>query len=268
MLYYYLFTLRYTMVDNRAKNLFFHYGKTGEVDSEGNPIRKWDLSFNYDDDTSLGINNYGAMVYRYGLEDTDIDENGEEIFRESDSTIFCRIRDLFKNELKSLYNTLETQNAWHAEGLISQFDEWQSQWPEELWRLNIERLYIRTYNSSHINGKGDAQFLVDMAHGKKKYQRRQFERNQERYMASKFQSGVASSDENSIVIRCTNPGNDVVVKPNYSLTLTPFDYMYLNVEYSDGVIQMPITEPGVPVTVPYSGGDTDIVKIYSAYSLQ
>lgn len=50
ILYYYLFTTRYCMVDNRSKNLFFHYGKTGEVDSEGNPIRKWDLTWDYDND--------------------------------------------------------------------------------------------------------------------------------------------------------------------------------------------------------------------------
>lgn len=50
ILYYYLFTTRYCMVDNRSKNLFFHYGKTNEVDSDGNPIRKWDLSWDYDND--------------------------------------------------------------------------------------------------------------------------------------------------------------------------------------------------------------------------
>ena len=50
ILYYYLFTTRYCMVDNRAKNLFFHYVKTGEVDSEGNPIRKWDVTWGYDMD--------------------------------------------------------------------------------------------------------------------------------------------------------------------------------------------------------------------------
>lgn len=268
-LYYYLFTTRYTMVDNRAKNSFWHYGKTGEVDSDGNPIRKWDLAFDYDNDTSLGINNYGDMVYRYGLEDTHVDENGAEIFRESDSTFFCRLRDLFKDELKAMYNTLESQKAWHGEGLISQFDDWQSEFPEELWRLDIERKYIRTYNSSHVNGKGDSQFLVDMAHGKKKYQRRQYERNQEKYMASKYQSSVAASDENSIVIRCGSiPDGNLVVEPNYSLTLTPYAYMYLNVEYATGVIQVPIEELGVPVTVPFSGDSTDIIKIYSASSIQ
>ena len=50
VMYYYLFTLRYTMTDNAAKNSFYHYSKTGELDSEGNPIRKWDLCFGYDFD--------------------------------------------------------------------------------------------------------------------------------------------------------------------------------------------------------------------------
>ena len=49
-LYYYLFTTRYCMADNRAKNLFFHYGKTNQVDSNGNPIKKWDLTWGYDMD--------------------------------------------------------------------------------------------------------------------------------------------------------------------------------------------------------------------------
>ena len=265
-LYYYLFTTRYTMVDNRAKNSFWHYGKTGEVDSDGNPIRKWDLSFDYDNDTSLGINNYGDMVFRYGLEDTDVDEKGEEIFRESDSTFFCRLRDLFADELKAMYNTLESQNAWHGESLINQFDEWQSEFPEELWRVDIERKYIRTYNSSFINGAGDSQFLVNMAHGKKKYQRRQYERNQEKYMASKYQSSVASSD--NAVLRCTVPTGDLVIEPNYKVKLTPYAYMYLNVKYGT---QNPIqlrAEPNVEYEIPFEGNSADIIDIYSASLIQ
>lgn len=264
-LYYYLFTTRYTMVDNRAKNSFWHYGKTGEVDTEGNPIRKFDFTWGYDMDTALGINNYGDMVYRYGFEDIDVDEKGEEVFRESDSTFFCRLRDLFSEELKSLYNTLESQNAWHGESLINQFDEWQNQFPEELWRIDIERKYIRTYNSSFINGKGDSQFLVNMAHGKKKYQRRQFERNQEKYMASKFQSSVASSD--NAVLRCTSPSSDLVVAPNYKLKLTPYAHMYLNVKYgTNNPIQLR-AEPNVEYEIPFTGTSADIIDIYSSSML-
>ena len=265
-LYYYLFTTRYCMADNRAKNCFIHYSKTGEVDAEGNPIRKWDLSWGYDMDTSLGLNNYGKQVYRYGLEDTDTDEKGEEVFRESDSTFFCRIRDLFPAELKAMYNTLESKNAWHAESFINKADEWQSQFPEELWRVDIERKYIRTYNGSFINGKGDAQFLTNMANGKMKYHRRQWERSQEKYMASKYQSSVASSDNS--VFRCSVPNGNLAVQPNYRLKLTPYAHMYLNVKYGT---QNPIqlrAEPNIEYEIPFEGEKADIVDVYSSSLIQ
>lgn len=265
-LYYYLFINRYTMCDNFAKNSFWHYGKTGEVDADGNPIRKFDLSWDYDNDTALGINNYGDLVYRYGLEYGDVDDKNEEVFRESDSTFFCRLRDLFVDELKAMYQTLESQNAWHGESLINQFDEWQAQFPEELWRLDIQRKYIRTYNSSFISGAGDSQFLVNMAKGKKKYQRRQFERNQEKYMASKYQSSVASGDNS--VFRCSVPTGDLVVEPNYKLKLTPYAYMYLNVKYGT---QAPIqlrAEPNIEYEIPFEGDKADIVDVYSSSLIQ
>ena len=72
-LYYYLFTERYTMCDNRAKNSFWHYGKTYYTTEEaitfaeafGNEIPskyindemgtfnggyRFDLAFDYDND--------------------------------------------------------------------------------------------------------------------------------------------------------------------------------------------------------------------------
>lgn len=265
-LYYFLFAMRYCLVDNLAKNLFFHYGKTGEVDSEGNPIRKFDLTWAYDLDTGCGLNNYGKQVYRYGLETIDKDDKGEEIFRESDSTFFCRIRDLFSSELKTMYNTLESKNTWHAESFINKADEWQSQFPEELWRIDITRKYLRTYNSSFISGEGDAQFLTNMANGKMKYHRRQWERSQEKYMASKYQSSVASGDNS--VFRCSVPNGDLAVQPNYRLKLTPYAYMYLNVKYGT---QNPIqlrAEPNKTYEIPFDGNKADIVDVYSSSLIQ
>lgn len=216
--------------------------------------------------TALGLNNYGKQVYRYGLEDIDKDEKGEEVFREMDSTFFCRIRDLFGPELKAMYNTLESQNAWHAESFINKADAWQSEFPEELWRLDILRKYIRTYNGSFINGKGDAQFLTNMSNGKMKYHRRQWERSQEKYMASKYQSSVASGDNS--VFRCSVPDGDLAVQPNYRLKLTPYAYMYLNVKYGT---QSPIqlrAEPNKVYEIPFDGTKADIVDVYSSSLIQ
>jgi len=267
VLYYYLFTTRYCMVDNRAKNLFFGYAKTGEVDTEGNPIRKWHLAYGYDMDSSMSLNNYGNSVYRHGYEDTDtLDGTNEEVFRESDSTFFCRVRDLFEDELKEMYNTLESKNAWHAESFLNEIETWQKQFPEELWRLDCQRKYIRTVNESFVSGAGDPQYIKNMAQGRMMYPVKQWERSQEAYMASKYQSSVASSD--NAVLRCTVPTGDLVVPPNYRLKLTPYDYMYLNVKY--GTLE-PIqvrAVPGVQYEIPFEGSSVDILDIFSASRIQ
>lgn len=297
-LYYYLFTTRYCMVDSRAKNSFYHLGKTDVYRKLTNPVAEllpiycelvdgayvattdteidssktyytryaFDLNMNYDDDTSMSLNNYGALSYRYGLEDTDVDEQGKEVFRESDSTIFCRIRDLFADELKTMFNTLESQNAWHAESFLNEIEKWQNQFPEELWRLDIQRKYLRSYNSSFINGAGDPQYLKNMANGKMKYAVKEWERSQEKYMASKYQSSLASSD--NAVLRCTVPNGDLVVPVDYKAKLTPYNYMYLNVKYGTGSPIQVKAEPGKEYIIPFAGTSTDIVDIYSASCLQ
>ena len=299
VLYYYLFTERYTMADNRCKNLFLHFGKTGKYHSVSNPVKEllpiyceligtdyvitsdteldssktyysqyaFDLSFDYDNDTAMSLNNYGASVYRHGYEDIDnLDGTTEEVFRESKSTLFCRIRGLLYDDLKTLFNNLESKGAWDDESFLSEIEAWQNEFPEELWRLDIERKDIRTFNESFINGAGDPQYLKNMANGKMKYRIKQWERGQKAYMASKYQSSSAASD--NIVIRCTVPEGNLVVPTNYRLKLTPYDYMYLNVKYGT---QEPIQVrgvPGVQYEIPFEGTSVDILDIYSASRIQ
>lgn len=268
-LYYYLFTTRYCMVDNRAKNTFWHYSKTADG------TRRWDLNWDYDNDTSLGLNNFGKQLYRYGLEDIDVDDAGKEVFRQSNSLFFCRIRDLFASELKQMYQTLESKDAWNANAFINQCDEWQEQFPEELWRIDIERKYIRTYNKSFINSGGDTQFLVNMANGKMKYHRRQWERGQEQYMASKYQTTTALGDKyhaNFRVSQFTEGETDNFVIPtNYQFTLTPYSYIYLNVYYNSGSpISVRVTDQNIntPIVVPYSRDKADIINVGSASAIR
>ena len=267
VMYYYLFTLRYTMTDNHAKNSFWHYGKSNDLDSEGNPIRKWDLCFDYDNDTSLGIDNYGRMTYRYGYEEIDyVDGTSDWVWNAPQHVFFLRLRELFDAELCALYTRLESLGAWSSTGLINEFDAWQAQWPEELWRLDIVRKYIRTYTSSFINGPAKPEFLTERANGRKKSQRAQYERGQEKYMSSKFVGTVASGDD--IVLRCSVPNTQFAVPANFDITLVPHAYVYLNVKYNTAPPVKLRAVPGKTYTIEYTSDLADIIEIYSASCLK
>ena len=294
VLYFYLFTERYTLVDNRAKNSFWHYGKvyiTSEeavtlgdaaggfiIDDEQAVINngyRWDLSFFYDADTSLGIDNTGKLVLTYGKEDTDYYVDGDPssayIYRAAASTFFCRLRDLFTSEMQAMFVGRENANAWSANGLITQWDSAQSQFPEELWRLDIQRKYLRTYQGISIDnsiaGTANPRFLTEMLNGRKKYQRRMFERNQELYMATKYFGKVATQDQ--IMMRFNNP-ETYVVKPDFTLYLTPYSDMYIGVSFYNGHKANFRAKAGVKYTIPYPEGiDTaDITLIYGASFIQ
>ena len=264
-LYYYLFTERYLMVDNRAKNSFWHYGKC----TDG--VYRWDLCFGYDFDTSLGIDNTGKLVLTYGQEDVDKDSSGAYIYRAAESNFFCRIRDLFVDRLKGMFQSRESLGAWSSTSLINQWDKAQSQFPEELWRLDIERKYIRTYRGvsvdNSIQGAQNPMFLEPMLNGRKKYQRRQFERNQELYMATKYVSTFARDD--FIRLRFSNP-IDPVVKQDYTLYLTPYTDMYIAVEFGNTAPIVFRAKAGVeyPVQRETASDTADIVLIYGASFIQ
>ena len=247
VLYMYLFTERYTMTDNRAKNTFWHYSKVyisqaeaevmGEekaswytIDDEAAAIRNgyrfdfWD----YDNDTALGINNSGEMTMTYGKEDIDYridgDPNSGYIFNAAESVFFCRVRDLLHTKLQAMYLSRETAGAWSSTGLINEFDAWQNMFPEELWRLDIDRKYGRTYRG------GTKRFMETMMNGRKRYHRRQWERDQEPYMGTKYVSASVKADQ--IMFRCNTP-QEAVVSPNYDLRIVPYSDMYLSVLYGN-----------------------------------
>ena len=294
ILYYYLFTERYTMVDNRAKNCFLHYGKvyisneeaTALGDAAGGYIiddeqaafndgYRWDLAFGYDFDTALGISNTGKLEITYGKEDTDFyvdgDPSSSYIYRAAKSKFFCRVRDLFSSELQAMFVNRENVNAWSSDSLINQWDNAQSQFPEEIWRLDIQRKYLRTYQGISIDnsiaGTANPRFLVEMMNGRKKYQRRMFERNQELYMATKYFGNKATQDQ--IMMRFNNPVG-AVVQQDFTLYITPYSDMYIGVNFGNVTPVNFRAKAGVEYTVPYSidAETADITLIYGASFIQ
>lgn len=268
-LYWYLFTERYTMIDNRAKNTFFHYAKCADGKYR---FELWD----YDNDSALGINNSGELTMAYGKEDTDYKTDGDPssgyIFNAADSVLWCRIRDLMKNDLATMYQTLDSSGCWSDTSLINEFDNWQAQFPEELWRLDIERKYYRTYQGGGLNGglepEPTPRFLATMMNGRKKYQRRQFERDQAAYMGTKYLSTTVKADQ--IMFRCNTPSG-VVVAPNYTLNIVPYSDMYLSVLFGNSPSAQQIRAKAgqtYEITCPLTKMDDTAVLIYCASRIQ
>ena len=325
-LYYYLYTLRYTMVDNRAKNSFWHWGKyyiTFEeamekgisvydedknliTDASNLPSRFYDVNGNeikninaalaainngyrmefwmYDNDTAIGIDNAGKLEIPYGVEDNDTDSAGVPYFRANDSLVFTRIAKYFTTELENAWHNTEINpigKVFDSTSFINEFDVWQEEFPEELWRLDYERKYKRTYvggTGEEWNGakpqsnKSDivsTRFLTEMMNGRKKYQRRCFERNQEIYMSSKFKGEVNIGD--TITLRGTGSPTNKVVEPNFALTITPFSKMYINLYNSTSEIYYhQKCEAGVTIVPPieYPNTNLDFIYIRGASQIQ
>jgi hypothetical protein len=75
VMFHYLFVQRHTMVDNIAKNTFW----------STEDLIHWDLTKDYDNDTSDGNNNSGYLTFTYGIEMLDTLPGGADIFNASQS---------------------------------------------------------------------------------------------------------------------------------------------------------------------------------------
>lgn len=310
--FFYAFTHIYTMMDNRAKNTFWHFAKTGVYHEVSKPVTEllhiycelvdgeyittsdteihsdktyytqyaFDL-WDYDNDTAIGINNNGELVFPYGREDTDYNIEGNPssgyVFNGATSAFWCRLRNLLSPEISDTFKNVQKE-CFSANHLIKEFDAFQECYPEEIWRLDVQRKYIRTFTGESIDNskpKHDVQYLRDMMQGRKKYQRRQWVRDQEIYFGTKHELSTVINNENQITFRCYTPGgDDVVIQPNYTLKITPFSDMYLVLEYSNSdkrTKNPPIrAKAGVEqeVLCPLSNMDDTMVAIYCANRIQ
>lgn len=282
-LYFYLVTLRYSMIDNRAKNVFPHWAKhymsTSEAAKAGDKAQYYTIDDNaaaihngyrfdfwaYDMDTQLGINNSGELVFPYGKEDTDYKEDGKPssgyVFNAAESTLWCRIRDLMQPQLRNMYQSVDA-NCWSDTHLINEYKAWQNQFPEELWRLHYDRLYFRTYRA------GTVRFLQEMMNGRGIYHLAQWERDQHAYMGTKFVHTDVKSDQ--IMFRCNTP-KQAVVKPDYTLRIIPYSDMYISVLYGNSANPTQVRAKAgqeYEITTTLTNMDDTAVLIYCASRIQ
>ena len=293
LLYWYLFTERYTMTDSRAKNTFWHWGKVYITEAEAlelgddaeyytidntaaaiNSGYRYDL-WDYDNDTALGIDNNGELKMTSGREDVDYNTDGDPssgyIFNAADSVLWRRVRQLMGAQLRAMYSSRESMNCWSATSLINEFDAWQNQFPEELWRLDIERKYLRPYyDGNPVAGiSPNSDFLENMMNGRKRYQRRQFEREQEVYIGTKYFGTNQCADTRAISFRCNTP-QTAAVRPDYTVRVTPYSDMYLWVAYGNSSPQSVRAKAGVEYTFTTSMTvmDGTVILVHCAENIQ
>ena len=191
VMFHYLYIQRHTMVDNVAKNTFW----------SSEDCKHWDLTKNYDNDTSDGNNNSGYLTYTYGIEpyDMELDDKGvpANIFNASDSVWLAFTHNLYDAQ-KALYKALWSDNgAWSAKPYLAEFEKHQNVIPERCWIYDYFRKYIRPRRL----GLDQDTYLKRLEGGKKIHQRTQYETYQEFYIDSKYIAGTSFNQSTSIDMR-------------------------------------------------------------------
>ena len=193
VVYHYLFIQRHTMVDNVAKNTFW---------STEDGIH-WDLTKDYDNDTSDGNDNSGYLSYTYGYEFGDSDTTGSSVFN-AENSVWINFIHALKGVQKDLHQKLEAKGAWRAQPYLDEFNKHQKAIPERCWIYDYFRKYIRPRRL----GLDEDTYLKRLEGGQKTHQRNQFEKYQEFYMNSKYVAGSKFIDSAAINLRLNSKGDN------------------------------------------------------------
>lgn len=242
MLFNYIFTETFLMVDNRAKNSFpTRFGENG----------KW-IIFPYDYDTAIGIDNEGGLKFGYELEDTDIVDNAN-VFNGQDSVLFVNMRLAFHDEIMAMYQNLrsETSSPFNYTEIASRFTEHQKVWGEAIFNEDGRFKYIEPL----INEGNDT--YLPMAQGSKEEQRKWWLYNRFRYLDSKYNAGDALKDY--IMLRTYGVAD---------VTITPYADIYATVSFDGNLVQKrALRGSSYTLKNPLDTANHSVVAIYSAPQL-
>lgn len=96
-------------------------------------MRKKIVFLPYDFDTAIGINNEGSLVFSYNLEDTDRTAGGADVFNGQQSVLWKNLREMFPDELRTMYQNLRSTGALSYAKVEKMFEDHQGKWPEAIF---------------------------------------------------------------------------------------------------------------------------------------
>lgn len=256
-LIYYVYTFIMLMTDQRAKNMFFTYwGETG----------KWEPWF-YDNDTCLGIDNYGNLTFDYYLEDTDLLHGSDKIFNGQDSIFFNNMRIAYPEEIAQTYRDLRGSEKDPGKLSYEIFEDYfveggSDKWSAAMYNEDSDFKYI-----SMLRSDNDASNLYQVK-GTGEFHLEYFLKNRLNYCDSKWFSSYYADDY--VEVRIYTPVNWGGVQPNANITVTPFSNMYAGVRYRrNGALQQVRANSGESITfiAPSSEYSEAETTIYGASQL-
>ena len=205
----------------------------------------------YDFDTALGTNNEGALVFSYNLEDIDQLSGDADVFNGQQSVLWVNVRAAFMKELRSMYQSLRSNNKLSYQLVEEMFEAHQSKWPEAVFNEDSWFKYLQP-----LDEDGDAAYL-SMLQGSKTEQRKWWLYNRFRYIDSKYNAGDSLTDV--ITLRGYAKSNVVV---------TPYADVYASCKYGSYLVQSRAARnhPTILVCPLDNVNDTEIY-IYSASQL-
>ena len=269
VIYHFLFIERHTMVDNVSKNTFWSAEKTNQYingveqsDTEGYWI--WDLSKNYDNDTSDGNNNEGQLIFDYGNEATDR-QDGKPVFNASDavwfvfaSNLYEACQTMFQNREGATSKNGKWHNAWNASAYHAYLLEEQRKVPERVWNECYWYDYLRTFETGKVHEASDEGQIIDKSWitfldgGQKTHQRAHYETFEELYDASKYRSNFSTA--NSITLRGYTPDDDdpslLAVPAKSEIAIKMYNKCYLTAHFGNN-IQTQKVQKGVLTTLQF-----------------
>lgn len=229
-LIYYLYTFVMLMVDQRAKNMF---------------LTSWDKvhyqPWFYDNDTILGINNEGVLVFDYYHEDHDKFDTAN-VFNGAQSALWVNFREGFSTEIKELYQEWRSSGKLSYDQIIEYFVTRQSdQWSISVYNEDSDFKYI-----SMLRSDNDATNLYQIR-GTGEEHLKYFVKNRLMYLDSKWYGADYADD--FLSLRIYTPSGDLVVPANADITVTPFSDLYAGIMYrANGVLKQQRTKANVPTT--------------------